>query len=143
MGDCCNSNNDTTCDIHSSPRKFTCPVNEKDYNKVPTKTVLHHIKSPWKKDLSGQTYYYCNDPDCDVVYFSMAGSVIKKNELRTRVSIKEKDENTLLCYCFGVSKVEANIFPAIKKFVIQQTKEGNCSCETSNPSGRCCLKGFP
>jgi hypothetical protein len=27
--------------------------------------------------------------------------------------------------------------------VMAQTKAGLCSCDTSNPSGRCCLKDFP
>jgi len=31
---------------------------------------------------------------------------------------------------------------AIKAFVIQQTKEGLCACESRNPSGRCCLADF-
>ena len=27
--------------------------------------------------------------------------------------------------------------------IVEQTKNARCSCETSNPSGRCCLKVFP
>ena len=143
MDSCCSGDNEKSCEVKTAPRKFSCPVNAKDYNKVATKTILHHIKSPWQKELSEQTYYFCDDPDCDVVYFSLDGSVIKKTGLRTTVGIKEKDENTPVCYCFGISKVEAKKFPAVKEFVIQQTKIHNCSCETSNPSGRCCLKDFP
>jgi len=31
---------------------------------------------------------------------------------------------------------------AIKAFVVQQTKEKLCACESRNPSGRCCLADF-
>lgn len=142
MSDCCN----TTCnsgDKKNSPRKFTCPENNEDYVSVSKKTMLHHLKSPWEKDLSEEQYYFCSDPKCDVVYFGINGSVINKSELRSAVGIKEEDEDTLICYCFGVSKAAAKNNSEIKKFVTQQTKENRCACDIRNPSGRCCLKDFP
>lgn len=125
------------------PRKQSCPVNQQDYILVPLKTVLHHIKNSWSANLPEQGYYFCNDPECDVVYFGEDGLVIKKNLLRTKIATKEKDDNALICYCFGVSQADANNNSEIKNYILQQTKLGNCSCETSNPSGRCCLKDFP
>jgi len=139
MSDCCSPKNEN----HSSPRKFECPVNQEKGTEVSLKTILHHIKSPWRIMLTEQSYYFCDAPDCDVVYFGADNSVIRKEQLRIRVGIKEKSVDTLICYCFGVNKRQAFSDPAIKTFVINQTKNGICSCETSNPSGRCCLKGFP
>lgn len=127
---------------NSFPRKQACPVNQQDYIYVPVKTILHHIKDSWKTALPQQGYYFCNDPDCEVIYFGEDGTQIKKSELRTKVFVKDK-EGALICHCFGISMQDASSNPAIKDFVIQQTKQGNCSCETSNPSGRCCLKDFP
>jgi len=49
----------------------------------------------------------------------------------------------MLCYCFGVSSADFERNPATRDFVMAQTKANLCSCETSNPSGRCCLKDFP
>ena len=49
----------------------------------------------------------------------------------------------MLCYCFGVSRADFDRNPGTKDFVTAQTKAGLCACETSNPSGRCCLKDFP
>lgn len=138
MSNCCSQ----TASKNKSPRIHTCPINHHDYVNVPLKTILHHIKDSWNTNLKEQGYYFCNDPDCDVVYFGEDGSIIKKTELRTKVFSKKKND-ALICHCFGVSMFDATRNPEIKKFVNQQTKIGNCSCETSNPSGRCCLKDFP
>ncbi len=145
MNDCCgNSCSNNSANEHNSlPRKFSCPVNAKQYTEVSKKTILQHIKSPWQHKLDEQKYYFCEDPDCDVVYFGINGSIINKNELRTIIGKKEISEETLLCYCFGVSKSLAKQNPKIKAYVIQQTKENNCACDIRNPSGRCCLKDFP
>ena len=128
--------------IEANARKKVT-INKQQYIEVPKKTILQHIKSPWKNILHEQKYYFCEDPDCEVVYFGLNGSVISKYELRTIVGIKENHEEAPACYCFGISKALANKYPLIKEFVIQQTKEHNCSCDVKNPSGRCCLKDFP
>ena len=138
MSNCCSSEQSG----NTFPRKQLCPVNQQKYISVELKTILHHIKYSWSANLKEQGYYFCDDKDCDVVYFGEDNSIIKKSELRTLISAKEKNYNALVCHCFGVSQKEAMKNPSIKDFVIQQTKIGNCSCEKSNPSGRCCLKDF-
>lgn len=146
MSDCCSSDK-PGCGSQdkkpSLPRKFTCPQNSKEYIAVTKKTIIHHIKSPWEKELTEEQYYFCDDPECDVVYFGLSGSVINKSELRTKVGVKEKDDNVLICYCFGVSKAMAKQDAEIKTYVTRNTKENLCSCDIRNPSGRCCLKDFP
>jgi hypothetical protein len=117
-------------------------VNGQEYKSVAMKTILHHINSPWKWAEKRQGYYFCDDPNCDVVYFGEDNSVITKTEIRTAVGIKERKPDTLTCYCFGVSNSEAQQHPAIRDFIASKTKAGVCSCDTSNPSGRCCLKDF-
>ena len=145
MNDCCNNKNcgNKGNGNKSLPIKFICPVNQQQYIEVAKKTILQHIKSPWENKLDEQKYYFCDDPDCDVVYFGLNGSMINKSQLRTVVGKKEKSDNELICYCFGVSKSLAKKNPQIKTYITQQTKEHNCSCEVKNPSGRCCLKDFP
>lgn len=140
MSDCCTS----TCKKKLKPTRSECPVNGQNYLEVPRKTILQHIDKPWLHDVKEQKYFYCHDPECEVVYFSEDNTVINKSQLRTRIGIKEPaDSDALTCYCFGVSNMEARTQPEAKAFVIQQTKESACSCTTSNPSGRCCLKDFP
>jgi len=134
MSDCCNT---------SSPsKKHICPVNGQSYSQVSTRTVKHHIAEPWNYDLSTTNYYFCSAPDCDVVYFGLDDSIIKASQLRTKVGTKTNDQDALICYCFGVTRLQAEENPNIKTYVMEQTKNHICSCETSNPSGKCCLKDF-
>jgi len=145
MSDCCGSScsSESADKQNSLPRKFTCPENAQQYVEVSNKTILQHIKSPWQHPLQEEKYYFCDDPNCDVVYFGLTGSRINKSELRTVVGIKENNDEALVCYCFGVSKALAKQNADIKTYVTQQTKEKNCACDVRNPSGRCCLKDFP
>lgn len=125
------------------PGKGRCPVNGLEYSEVSARTILHHVKEPWAWAPSAGRYYFCDDPACDVAYFGDDGSVVLKSQLRTRIGVKERAAHDLLCYCFGVSRAHFDRDPATRDFVLAQTKAGACSCETSNPSGRCCLKDFP
>ena len=144
MSDCCNNSSEDKAEAKISlPKKCACPINKQKYIEVPKKTILQHIKAPWKNILDEDKYYFCEDPECEVVYFGLKGSIINKFELRTIVGKKEDSEDAPLCYCFGISKALAKNYPLIKAFVTQQTKEHNCSCDVKNPSGRCCLKDFP
>ncbi len=142
MSECCSQPGSSKDKKKSHPRKKACPVNQHEYFLVPIKTILHHLAESWNAELNDQAYYFCNDPECDVVYFAEDGSSIEKSQLRTPVYAKDK-KHAYICYCFGVRLADAIKNPEIKNFVIQQTKSANCSCETSNPSGRCCLKDFP
>lgn len=139
MSDCCSSSG---CETRH-PKKHRCPVNGLEYAEVSTRTIAHHIARAWEWAPAAEHYFFCDDPECDVVYFGDDGATILKSQLRTRVGVKETAGDSLICYCYGVSKDDAQRNPAAKAFVIAQTKAGLCSCETSNPSGRCCLKDFP
>jgi len=135
----CNTSSNTGSTF---PKKYNCPGNGRSYSSVSAATILHHINHPWRWVFKQQGYYFCTDPECEVVYFGQDDSLILKSELRTRVGIKDKDEDSVICYCFGVTKKLAKI-EEIKKFVINSTKEKTCACSIRNPSGKCCLKDFP
>ena len=137
MTECCESN------LCKAPGKYRCPINGKEYGAVGVKTILHHLVEPWKKNLTGKQYYFCSDTDCDVIYFGHDDSVICRDEMRTNVGVKEQNPDRIICYCFGVSYAIAEENSAVVNFVKDKTKQALCSCETSNPSGRCCLKDFP
>ena len=139
MSNCCST---LGCD-NSHSRKHQCPSNGKEYLEVSPRTIAHHIKESWTWAKTATRYFFCDDPECDVVYFGDDGSTILKSQLRTQVGVKERTDDSLLCYCFGVCNAEFGSNPIVKNYVIAQTKAGLCSCETSNPSGRCCLKDFP
>lgn len=139
MASCCSSLNGKT----THPNKHRCPVNGIEYAEVSARTITHHINNSWQWDNKGQRYFFCDDPNCDIVYFGDDDSVILKSQLRTKVGAKVVSDEAMLCYCFGVTKADALNDPSIKDFVVTQTKLGLCSCDTRNPSGRCCLKTFP
>ena len=138
MTTCCAS-----CSCSATPRKHPCPVNGHEYAEVSARTIAHHIKKAWSWRQTANRYFFCSDPSCDVVYFGDDGSTIVRSQMRTPVGVKEASADTLLCYCFGVSKQDFQTDPATREFVVAQTKAGLCSCDTRNPSGRCCLKDFP
>ncbi len=138
MSHCC-----TASDPDCPPsKKHRCPDNGKAYVEVSVRTITHHIKNPWEWKPDAQRYFFCDDPDCDVVYFGEDDSTIRKTELRTRVGVKETSADAPLCYCYGINKSDATM-PGVRDYVVGQTRAGNCACETRNPSGRCCLKDFP
>jgi hypothetical protein len=139
MADCCSSTDYET----SHPKKYRCPVNGKECSEVSARTIAHHIRDSWKWIGKAGRYFFCDDPACAVVYFGDDGTIILKSQLRTRVGVKDASDDALLCYCFGVTKADALNDSGIRDYVVTQTKHGLCSCGTSNPSGRCCLKDFP
>lgn len=139
MSECCSPSDN----LNRIPRKHRCPVNGKEYTEVSSRTIVHHIKEPWKLENKEQGYYFCDDPECDVVYFGQDDSIIGKQNLRTTVGVKQNTEESLVCYCFGVNRQEAATNSAAKAFVLKNTKNDTCACEIRNPSGRCCLKDFP
>jgi len=139
MSDCCSTEEQE----NKKKSKLECPKCEEKCILVSTKTILHHLVEPWTKVLPDERYYFCRNSKCEVVYFSEEQNVITTSEVRTDIGLKNNSENGLICFCFGVDKAEALNNPKAKKFVVKMTKESVCSCDTTNPSGRCCLGDFP
>jgi hypothetical protein len=144
MSDCCGADS-ILCE---NPSKRKCPADGRECAEVGIITLRHHLKAPWKHSLSEQRYYFCDSPLCDVVYFGEHGSVFTLDDIRGPIGQKhveqgQSPQEKVICYCFGVTQADAENDPAAKVFVIQQTQEHGCACETRNPSGRCCLKDFP
>ena len=138
MSDCCSILRNQL----SYPKKHVCPVNGKAYGLVSSSTIKHHIKKPWAWVARDQGYYFCSDPDCSVVYFGQDDSIIEKDSVRTQVGVKDNSDSSLICYCYGVTRAEAENTPQIRQFVIEETKHHHCACEAKNPSGKCCLAEF-
>ncbi len=141
MSDCCSS---SSCHSQSTLKKHHCPDCGTRCSQVSQTTILHHIKHAWNWQEKEQAYYFCGTPSCDVVYFGRDNSRVTQSEqLRTEVGVKTQSEQSVICYCFGVTYGDVKIQPDIKDFVIEKTKDHSCACETHNPSGKCCLKDFP
>lgn len=135
--------NSTTECTSTNPKKRCCPISGLVGTEVSAKTISHHLTQAWKWKDNGTRFFFCADPDCDVVYFGDDDSIIAKGQLLTKVGIKETSEDTPACYCFGISKADAIKDPSIRDYVKAQTKNAQCACDIKNPSGRCCLIDFP
>lgn len=139
MSDCCN----TSSKLSNPPKRQTCPRNGIEYRQVSALTIKHQIKRPWAWQSYDQSYFFCTDPNCSVVYFSEDDTIIEASELRSPIGVKTHSEEALICYCFGITVAQAQSDPSLKNYVVRETKLGQCACETRNPSGKCCLSSFP
>jgi hypothetical protein len=139
MSDCCSSPG--VADV--APGKHRCPADGREYGQVSVDTIKHHLHQSWNWKAKAQSYYFCDAPDCEVVYFGWDDSVIEKSALRTEVGVKLRTPDALVCYCYGVSYAQAAALPEAKAFVIAETRRKACACDTRNPSGKCCLASFP
>ena len=84
MAECCGSGSNNA---HS--KKHTCPLDGYEYLEVPVSTIIHHLSKPWTWHAHDETYYFCDNPDCDVVYFSATNQIITQAQLRTDVGQKK------------------------------------------------------
>jgi len=130
------------CYIHEK-RRMACPLCAQNALPVSRQTMVHQVQFPDNQSLPADDYGFCSNKDCTTGYFSSA-TVIPKTQLRAF----HPDQTAMLCHCFDISEFAYRAALAdgtaqdVKAFVIQQTKENLCACESRNPSGRCCLADF-
>jgi bacterioferritin-associated ferredoxin len=124
-----------------------CPVCKKVGIRVDKITVANHAKeSCWP--LGNSQYSVCENPECEVVYFTTSkGRTLKKSDVKTRVTFKEKDSPRPLCYCKQVT--EEDVIRAIENGaatfdeVMESTGIGGGGhCTITNPAGRCCSRNY-
>lgn len=148
MGNCCSSGSKQSHEPEI-PKTACCPADGQSYLYVELRTVLHHLKRPHANHPTTQGYYFCDNPECDVVYFGQDGTVISRHDVRGEIGQKSRGHDRLICYCFGITEGEVlgemdhQGGGSAKAFVIEQTRRHNCACDVRNPSGRCCLRDFP
>lgn len=123
-----------------------CPMNGKATKPVGRITIEKLIKPELKPALLPRPYYFCNAPDCHIVYVSEGGDhLLTKEMLTVRVGIKEIVDPIPLCYCFGYDRADVwedirlKNDTDIEKIIRQRVKAQECRCEEVNPSGTCCL----
>ena len=123
-----------------------CPVNGQIAKPVPRHTVERLVKPGVSTQLRPQPYYFCDAPECDVVYVSTLGDhLVTKDSLTVRVGIKETGDPAPLCYCFGYDRrviredIRNTGHSDIQRVITERVRAGECRCEETNPSGGCCL----
>lgn len=141
MADCCSVKQRS-----EAPPTMTCPVSGKRSKQVALLTVKSLVRHlPF--GMPTTQFYFCEDPECDVVYFPLdpAGPAFRRGDLLVRVGVKEKDDPVLVCCCFGVTRgeIQEEVLrtgrSAAPERIKAEVKAGNCACEVKNPSGKCCL----
>jgi hypothetical protein len=113
-----------------------CKICSQKGHSVKEITLKQFIKKPLS-DYNG--FYFCKNPNCDVIYFNNTSNIyLKKEHINTKVGLKEG--KGLICYCFDykVEDVKQNGQEIINQ-INQKIKEFGCECEIKNPTGRCCL----
>lgn len=140
MGECCTIRN------QDAPPVMACPVNGARCKRVDILTVRSLLRKLPLGMLS-TVYYFCEAPDCDVVYFPLDpdGPAFHRSDLSVRVGVKETEDPIPVCYCFGFTRKDIwdEIAETGRSTVAERVKAevqaGNCACEVKNPSGKCCL----
>ena len=124
-----------------------CPVCNKSGLRVEKITVANHAKeSCWP--LGDGIYLIGENPDCDVVYFTTSkGRSLRKTDVKTRVTFKEKESPRPLCYCKQVT--EEDVVKAIEngattfEEVMERIGIGRGGkCKITNPAGGCCSRNY-
>lgn len=94
----------------------------------------------------GTIYRFCDSAGCDVVYFAEEeAATFTKGRLRVPVGVKETTGERPLCYCFGhsVESIKRELLTTGRseapKDIRRKMRDLGCRCETTNPSGSCCL----
>ena len=124
-----------------------CPDCRKESLEVDRATVGNHVKEDcWP--MGSEKFFICENPGCEVIYFSESGvKVLKRKDVKTRVTFKEKEAPRPLCYCKQVT--EEDVLRAIDEGA--RTFEevmgatgigGGGNCRLTNPAGRCCSRNY-
>jgi bacterioferritin-associated ferredoxin len=123
-----------------------CPNCKKEGLEVEKITVANHTKEKcWP--LGDERYSFCDTRDCVVIYFTASGRMLKRGDVKTRVTFKEKESPRPLCYCKQVT--EEDVIRAIEKGAktFDEVKQatgigGGGQCKITNPAGRCCSRNY-
>ncbi len=123
----------------------TCTVTGASGRKVSESTLTHLLREEALARVGGHQWFFCPDPECDVVYFTADGESLTKDMLRVRVGLKESGPPRPICYCFGhdFADVEREADHSedsrIATDITEKCRQGLDRCEETNPQGSCCL----
>jgi hypothetical protein len=79
----------------------SCPSCGTDGKPVKTHTVRSLVRPEKLGCITWESYFFCNSPGCETVYFTPSGkSALTKSDLTVRVGMKESSPPRPICYCF-------------------------------------------
>ncbi len=122
-----------------------CPVSGKPGKRVRPVTLESLVLKDHLPELDGKDWFFCDLPDCDVVYFSSDEDTVPREALTILVGVKENTAPHPVCYCFGHTtegireEIQSTGTSTAVESITAKVKAGECACETTNPKGSCCL----
>lgn len=130
-----------TCSAPEGPAPI-CPLTALPTMPVARSTVLGLVESV---DVPETPFGFCDVPTFQVVYVGANGVLIEKDQLKVRVGIKECSDPKPVCYCWNfdehqiIKDFQQHGRSTIRSYIQDQVRAGHCHCESTNPSGHCCL----
>lgn len=119
----------------------TCGSKGRTVQPLTVRSLLH---DEFVGQVADAEYRFCESTGCDVVYFADRQS-FTKSDLKVPVGVKEEAGERPLCYCFGhsIGSIKDELRTKGRSDAVadirRKMKSPGCHCETSNPSGSCCL----
>lgn len=112
--------------------------------RVGAATLEHLLKEEALRLAEGGEWFFCGDPNCDVVYFAADGRTLPRSALKVPVGLKQGSSPRTVCYCFGyvfedVERDAARGECSVAQAVEDGCRQGLARCEETNPHGKCCL----
>ena len=144
---CSTTNDSSSCGCSNSEvASITCPFCRTNGRKVTALTMHSQLKKEYQEQYeSFENFNFCTNPHCSNVYYNDQGITIGQEQIKTKVTLKNSDPSTPLCYCKKLLKEqfydmvragEPNIAQKIKEIIAN----GKSFCEKSNPKGVCCTE---
>ena len=111
-----------------------CPINGrpgKAVKLITLKALL--IPEALTKLAPGDTYHFCSDPACPVVYYGASGNY-RVEELKVPVFQKDSGSGVPVCYCFAYSRrdvehtAHSEAVEHIPQMIRGHIQAGRCGC---------------
>ncbi len=133
-------------DVTLASARAECPVSKTISRKVQRRILEHLLKPEKVGTIQNVQYYYCADPNCNVVYFSNESvPYFTVNDVSVKVLSKDKSDDVNVCSCFNWTRarIKEELSSTGKSTaslqIAKEVKAGNCACDIKNPKGECCL----
>ncbi len=125
--------------------KTDCPSCGGAGKGIPLITLKSLLKASSLETIEpSNTYAFCPNPSCNIVYFSGTHSqIFEADALKVPVFQKNSNMDVPVCYCFNwtrqrlVQAVKDNQPPIDQ--IKSHVQSNRCGCEVNNPQGACCL----
>lgn len=126
----------------------SCPHCGSKGGKISAITIEAQLKEKNLQNLNSNknSFNFCDAAMCPIVYYSDDQSeIFNQIDIKNKVSIKNTNLDTPLCYCQNLTKRDVlTMIERKEKNIVEKIKtilhNGVCSCEQTNPRGVTCAE---